>query len=140
MHSSPVTCLSLDPCSPRLLTGSDTIHMWNMTASSRRSSDYLAPPVDLEEAGAEVLSGSWELSWVMMCALWALRCAFRLLTVTRRMPNRVGFLKFSPDGRLFASVGVCDRLVKVWFRQDASVSEDGVPSLPVSLSLPVALW
>ncbi|XP_077556185.1 rabconnectin-3 alpha isoform X7 [Haemaphysalis longicornis] len=105
----------------RLLTGGEWIQMWRCTVQGEGSEDRGAGQpghtgvsfhLGSEEAGAAAPSfpdeaASWDNIW---------HC---------RTSQPVSFLRFSPDGTLFASAGKSDRLVKIWHNSHQKVSNPG---------------
>ncbi|XP_077514309.1 rabconnectin-3 alpha isoform X3 [Amblyomma americanum] len=121
-----VSVLSWNLEGTRLLTGGEWIQMWKCTVeaegdalrgeeagktgpsqpaghssvSFHLGSDEAAPTLPEEPA-------SWDCIW---------QC---------RTSQPVSFLRFSPDGTLFASAGKCDRLVKIWHKSQHKVCDPG---------------
>uniref|UniRef100_T1IMB2 RAVE complex protein Rav1 C-terminal domain-containing protein n=1 Tax=Strigamia maritima TaxID=126957 RepID=T1IMB2_STRMM len=86
----------------RLLTGGKCIQMWNYNNPSEDTileEDEFADKVQFQVGGEE--SVPIEPYW---SCIWSCKTA-----------HPVCYLKFSPDGTLFASAGKTDRLVKIWY-------------------------
>lgn len=107
-----VSVLSWNLEGTRLLTGGEWIQMWRCTVHGEGEADP-APCVSFqlgnEEAPLHEEAATWDCIW---------KC---------RTSTPVSFLRFSPDGTLFASAGKVDRLVKIW-HDSHKVSETGSKS------------
>eukprot|EP00042_Codosiga_hollandica_P058321 m.877288 g.877288 ORF g.877288 m.877288 type:complete len:2495 (-) comp59827_c0_seq4:2423-9907(-) len=86
--SEPATC-SWHPTLDRLLIGGTSLELW------------------MAESNPEYLRLTQSQPSLPYVLAWS-----------KKTPSPTSFLEYSPDGRLFASCGCSDRLVRVWFPRD----------------------
>ncbi|KJE97453.1 hypothetical protein, variant [Capsaspora owczarzaki ATCC 30864] len=97
-HETLVNTVAWNHTGTHLLTGSDSLQLWRIR---KDASDNMA--VDTPDVDGPTVAGVWKCAW------------------QEKMPAPVHHIKYSPDGRLFATAGQSDRLVKVWFRRDSVI-------------------
>ncbi|KAJ3117017.1 DmX-like protein 1, partial [Physocladia obscura] len=98
-HSGDVTCIDWSPNGRMLLATGDFFSLWAV------KSENLGSPTQLSESS----NTSFELLWSIPA------------------PSPVSKAKFSPDGSLFASIGLNDRFVKIWHQSptiDSNIAND----------------
>ncbi|KAL1420957.1 hypothetical protein MTO96_004324 [Rhipicephalus appendiculatus] len=121
-----VSVLSWNLEGTRLLTGGEWIQMWKCTmrpeiiAKSGDETAKAGQPQSASRSGVSFQVGSDEVAPSLPDedTLWD--CIWHC-----RTSQPVSFLRFSPDGTLFASAGKCDRLVKIWHNSQHKVSDPG---------------
>ncbi|KAL3207740.1 hypothetical protein MRX96_009998 [Rhipicephalus microplus] len=119
-----VSVLSWNLEGTRLLTGGEWIQMWKCTL---RPENNAMPGEETAKAGqpqprshVSFQVGSDEVAPTLPDEDTSWDCIWHC-----RTSQPVSFLRFSPDGTLFASAGKCDRLVKIWHNSQHKVSDPG---------------
>ncbi|XP_049518236.1 dmX-like protein 2 isoform X5 [Dermacentor silvarum] len=121
-----VSVLSWNLEGTRLLTGGEWIQMWKCTMkaeSNAKCADEAAKagqPQPASHSGVSFQVGSDEAAPSLPDEDASWDCIWHC-----RTSQPVSFLRFSPDGTLFASAGKCDRLVKIWHNSQHKVSDPG---------------
>lgn len=121
-----VSVLSWNLEGTRLLTGGEWIQMWKCTmrpeinAKSGDDTAKAGQPQSASHSGVSFQLGSDEVAPSLPDEDTSWDCIWHC-----RTSQPVSFLRFSPDGTLFASAGKCDRLVKIWHNSQHKVSDPG---------------